>query len=122
VRRDDLPWVFFRDTGQPVRSFRRSWKTASHQAGLPIEKATRKTFHDLRRTTARDLNRAGVPDPIAMAIMGHKTRAMYDRYNIVDEGDISTALTQAETYRARRVYNRATSGEAQEKQEVVSKT
>ena len=39
-----------------------------------------------------------------MAIMGHKTRAMYDRYNIVNEGDISMALTQAEAYRARRGY------------------
>jgi len=75
----------------------------------------------LRRTTARDLNRAGVPDPIAMAIMGHKTRAMYDRYNIVNEGDISMALTQAEAYRARRGYNLATSEVAQQRRETLSK-
>jgi len=58
-------------------------------------------FHDPRRTTARNLNRAGVLDPIAMRIMGHKTRAMYDRYNIVDEQDIGLALTQAEVHRKR---------------------
>ena len=78
---------------------------------MPIEKQTRKTFHDLRRTSARTLSRAGVPDRIAMSIMGHKTRSMYDRYNIVDEGDISTALIQAEQYRVRRSCNLATSGD-----------
>ena len=80
-----------------------------------------KQFHDLRRTTARDLNRAGVPDPIAMAIMGYKTRAMYDRYNIVNEGDISIALTQAEAYCARRGYNLATLEDAQQRGVTVSK-
>jgi integrase len=82
---------------------------------------TRKTFHDLRRTSARELSRAGVPDPIAMAIMGHKTRAMYDRYNIVDEDDIRTALTQVEQHRARRGYNLATSRPKQVEQEDSSK-
>ncbi len=56
-----------------------------------------------------------------MAIMGHKTRAMYDRYNIVNEGDISMALTQAEAYRARRGYNLATSEVAQQRRETLSK-
>ena len=117
VRREDIPWVFFRETGRQVREFRRSWKTASQKVWLPMAKTQRKNFHDVRRTTARDLNRAGVPDPIAMSIMGHKTRAMYDRYNIVDEGDISTALTQAEAYRARRGYNLATSEDAHAERE-----
>lgn len=53
--------------------FDKAWKTACLQAGLPVEKAAKKQFHDLRRTTARNLNRAGVPDWIAMALMGHKT-------------------------------------------------
>jgi hypothetical protein len=49
------------------------------------------------------------------------TRAMYDRYNIVNEGDISMALTQAEAYRARRGYNLATSEGAQPRGDAVSK-
>jgi hypothetical protein len=49
-------------------------------------------FHDFRRTTARDLSRAGSPDRIAMSIMGHKARSIYDRSNIVNEGDIAQAL------------------------------
>ena len=91
-----------------MKWFSRSWRTACKAAGLPVEGAERKRFHDLRRTTARDLSRAGIPDPIAMAIMGHKTRAMYDRYNIVNEGDIRQAITQAAQHRARRGYNLAT--------------
>jgi hypothetical protein len=56
-----------------------------------------------------------------MAIMGHKTRAMYDRYNIVDEDDIRNALTQVEQRRTRRGYNLATSPPEQVEQEDSSK-
>lgn len=78
--------------------FDKVWKTACRQAGLPGEKATKKRFHDLRRTTARNLNRAGVPDRIAMSLMGHKTHAMYDRYNIVDEDDMRDASSQMQDW------------------------
>lgn len=90
---NDVPWVFFRDNGDPVRHFDRSWKTASRKAELPIAKGERKTFHDFRRTTARELSRAGVPDPIAMSIMEHRTRSMYDRYNIVSNSRRATKLS-----------------------------
>jgi integrase len=121
LRRDDIPWVFFRDTGQPVKRFARSWKTASHKAELPVpvEKNKRKTFHALRRTSARDLSCAGVPDRIAMQLMGHKTRSIDDRYNIVNEDDISTALTRAEEYRTRRSHILATSEKHEQGEETV---
>jgi integrase len=82
-----IPWVFWRRKGpgvgregQPVGLFRRAWITACRKAGIPG-----KIPHDFRRTAVRNLERAGVPRSAAMAMVGHKTEAIYRRYAIVDE-------------------------------------
>jgi hypothetical protein len=53
------------------------------------------------------MNRAGVQDKVAMEISGHKTRSIFDRYNIVDEGDIRGAGERLEEYAKRRKKQRA---------------
>jgi hypothetical protein len=44
-----------------------------------------------RRTAVRNLERTGVPRSVAMKMVGHKTRSIYQRYAIADEGMLRDA-------------------------------
>jgi len=99
---------------KPIGQFRKQWKTACYKAGLPcvvkpvlrkgrpvlgrdgraavkVVKAQR-IFHDLRRSAAREMERQGVKRSVIMALMGHKTSSMFERYRIVDTQDLRDAV------------------------------
>ena len=82
---NDSSKVFSRD-GVTVRAWRSALRDACRRAGVP-----HRLLHDCRRTAARNLIRAGVPERVAMLLTGHKTRAIFDRYNIVNERELMHA-------------------------------
>lgn len=96
----NCPWVCHYE-GKRLGSIKTTWKTSCVAAGLgqwtkdgryPGNRGYKgPTPHDFRRTGVRNLVRSGVPEKIAMKISGHKTRAVFDRYNIVNEEDLIEA-------------------------------
>src|SRR5206468_9472764 len=87
-----IPWVFhFR--GKRIKSFRTAWRNAIKKAGVPGL-----CPHDMRRSAARNLVRAGVPEKVVMDLCGWKTRAMFDRYNITSADDLSEGVGRLNTF------------------------
>lgn len=81
---------------KPIKDFRESWSLACQAAGVPGL-----LFHDLRRTAVRNLRRARVTESVIMKITGHRTRGIFDRYNITDQSDTQEAGRMAEEFLAR---------------------
>jgi len=69
-----------------VRDFRETWIKLTAAAKLPGL-----LLHDFRRSAVRNMIRRGVPQVVAMKISGHKTMAVFNRYNIVDDADLVDA-------------------------------
>ena len=100
------PWICHRG-GIRLQSLKHSWRKACQAVGVGqmVKDATKgrkvwqgKIPHDFRRTAVRNMVRAGVPEKVAMAISGHKTRSVFDRYNIVNEKDLEQAARSLSAY------------------------
>jgi integrase len=92
--------VFTDSTGEPLykvtkgaqylrSDLRAAWKRACKAAGVPG-----RILHDCRRTAVRNLVRAGISEGVCMQFTGHRSREVFERYNIINEADMSNAMAR----------------------------
>jgi Phage integrase family. len=86
--------IFHRGDGLHIGDFKKSWATATKKANC-----AGRLLHDLRRTCARRLLAAGVPQVVARELTGHRTSAMFDRYAIVSSVDVLAAQKKIADFR-----------------------
>jgi integrase len=65
------------DPTRPITDITSAWDALRKRAGVSCR------FHDLRHTAATKMAEAGVPESTMLALMGHMSRSMLERYSHV---------------------------------------
>jgi integrase len=78
AKREPLDNATSFDPTRHLKSWRSAWRTLTKKAGLPGFR-----FHDLRHCAITQLAESGAPDSTIMAIAGHVSRRMLERYSHV---------------------------------------
>jgi integrase len=84
-------FLFTWENGEPIIDFRETWDKVTEAAGVGGL-----LLHDCRRSAVRNMVRRGVPQKTAREISGHKTDAVFSRYNITSGRDIEDAARKIE--------------------------
>ncbi len=79
--------------GRPIRGIRTAFLVACRKAGIEDFR-----FHDLRHTFNTNMRKAGVDHSVIMKLTGHKTAAMFHRYNTVDTADAREAYRRLDAF------------------------
>lgn len=126
-RKISCPFVFQRE-GEQIKRITRAWGTACIKAGLceplkdengelvvkklkkgkvkeKIVMVPTKLFHDFRRTAIRNMVRAGTSESVAMKKSGHKTRSVFERYNITSDKDLRESTSREQEYYEKMIQN-----------------
>jgi integrase len=120
-------WVFTRENGEPVRSFTGAWRNLCSRVGVGHWECSKKCgatwaedshtkckcggsrryvgliVHDFRRSAARALRNAGVPESVIMKIGGWKTASMFRRYAIVGKKEQEKAMEALAQARQKKI-------------------
>jgi integrase len=87
-------WVFMSPvTGQHLHAdfVGKTFRLAMVDAGITAPDGRQIWLHDLRRSFATNSRRRGIPEAVVMRMTGHRTQAVFERYNIVAAEDILRA-------------------------------
>lgn len=88
-----LAEYIFHHGGQQIVDIRKNWRSAIKKSGL-----RHLVFHTLRHSAVRAFDDAGLSRDVAMSLSGHRTQAMYSRYNFSDEARKRSALEKAQQF------------------------
>jgi len=83
-------------TGTRWKDIRKMFNQARTAAGMP-----ELWFHDLRRSFATEARRRGIPESVVMQMTGHRTTAIFRRYNIIERQDLEQAVATFQRNRSK---------------------